>query len=1656
MNPQVDTATFEQMRDLYHQGQYLQAYEMSKQFGPLREWTDPQMRVLGGRMAHNLGAERLGRVLHRLAYQENPEIPEVRYFYTLSMSSRWGPLETWRRIERGGDLEGPSEITADWRALKAMTLALLRDFESAEKNLQAALDLHPDRSWLHVCRTFLLERQDRPDDALATAAHALELRPWYRPAVQNLAHRLVQVHRDEDAQALMREGVERLESGDLRIQLAALLLETQQYEEARELYESLPKYMPLADLERKRPEWLAARRADAAYYCNDYEQAIEQARSTDSKFYKALADRLEENKPDAKRVVLPVKFVRQNHLTCAPATLSALSGYWERPVEHLELAEEICFDGTPAHCERRWADSNGFVTREFRVTIEVASQLIDRGVPFTLTTVDPGNAHLQAVIGYDDYRHTLVIRDPGERHYDEFPLTEMLEHYAACGPRGMVMAPADQEHLLEGIEFPEAEFYDLLFECELALEEHDRERAQAALAKMETLDENHRLTLRARGNIAHYDGNTSDLLAVVESLLEKFPDDVNTIMSKLACLQELGRREDRVELLETQIAKPDCDPIFWSRYASELVDDAREHDKATYYLRRAAKYRPHDVAAYDLLGSVLMEQQQYDEAITLYRFAACLSELNERQAQTYFFAARVQDQTKAAMRLIKDRFERFGKKSSQPMRTLCWAYDQLERTTDAFKVLEIALKHHPEDAELLLYAALFCGRFGKLKQAHKLLEKAKGKSHQNAWRRSAASLAYFDGDLETALQHWLEVLKSDPLDLTAHRFAADLLGDTQGPQAALEHLRKYVDRFPHSYALNMLLIETLRDEDPDEMQTVLERFIEMNPTDAWALRELAFHMIRQNEYDGVATVINRAHEIEPTHPAVGYVRGSLARHRQNLEQAREHFRESLREAVDYEYSVSALLECCESRVEREEALEFVYGELQSQVTFGDGLLAYQMLAAQTLEPDVLLERLREARKKRPDLWHSWSAEIRQLSNMQRHEEAVALADKASDRFPLLPRIWIDRAMACAACGNIDGEIESLQQAKEINPSWGEPARLLSEAYEKKGDLQSAREEIERVIGSEPRDVRNHGFLASLMWDMGERDEAVETIVKALQMQPGYSWGWGVLREWAAILDRNEMVINLTRELTEKRPRDYRAWLLYAESLGEREQVDQAVEALNRAIQINPSNLDAYNQKAAQLAHAGRFDEALQATRPVAFSGQVPLELQARAAWIEGERGNIETAVSMMEQVLRQDRDYFWAWHRLAEWYNFVENDDKYHAAAKEMIRLEPQNWVAWGYMGDAELRRDNKAEAKRYFLQAVQLSPSYGFATSRLMDLQLEDKEYDAAIETLQLASPHLSEDWRLSEEIRIESLRGDQDAAFRLMRRLAVTPAEDSQAIDAAVESLWRADWAEQALPLIDELLNLPDAQPGVAFVYVHLSTTMDRYETCERRLKTIQDRPEVYKEGVRKFIEEMGESEHEAPRLHAFIAQHRQWLHADLELWETVGDAFNACGQYDKALEWMGSWQSRQGVQASHALTVAFAYWEQLKPHEAIEATRFVLNNLPPDQSAPAHLTFAAFYELAYGSPETCLDAVSMIDPGRLSGLYNLLYQYVVTVLENLSTGRPYGELQAQLTAIYESLPEGVREAPFLKWQYKVMSWRAADLHGKWLKAMWLKWRI
>ena len=363
-------------------------------------------------------------------------------------------------------------------------------------------------------------------------------------------------------------------------------------------------------------------------------------------------------------------------------------------------------------------------------------------------------------------------------------------------------------------------------------------------------------------------------------------------------------------------------------------------------------------------------------------------------------------------------------------------------------------------------------------------------------------MASVRGDLAGSLDLWRQVLEAEPGAIDANRAVARRLAETQGRAAALEHLAGACERFPHNYALHQAWIEWLRADGPAAVEPAVRRLLVIHPADAWAGRELAIVLARQGRHEEAADAMLLATMLEPSSPSEAAVRGQVLEMAGHRDESRAAYRDAIRRSVDMEFALNRLVDSCDSRAERTEALAFIEGELVRQVIFGDGLLAFARLARGRMDPDALLASLRAAREARPDLWHAWSALVHQLVERGRSDEAMEVAREATSRFPLQAATWLDLATACRASNDRAGELDALDRALRLNPGWGHAARQRAMALEKDGDHAGSRSVLERAVAHAPLDAHNHGWLADTLWRLGEREPALERLVQAIRLEPG--------------------------------------------------------------------------------------------------------------------------------------------------------------------------------------------------------------------------------------------------------------------------------------------------------------------------------------------------------------------------------------------------------------------------------------------------------------------------------------------------------------------------------------------------------------------------
>jgi tetratricopeptide (TPR) repeat protein len=1620
----ISPSRFTHVVELYDQSMYVRAYHAAEQIAPLVEWEGTAARLLAGRIAATVGSPRLARKLQLQAYRHDPNNWEARYYYARMVLRYRGALEAWQFLQQHDRdptlATAPLKIHSDWLAFHAFVLAQMRDFEAAEPWLSRAEKVAPDNVWVWVERAKVFELQDRYEDALSVLRYALMLQPWFRPTIQTSAHTLVLQGRDEEALRMLAQASQHVECAWLVEQMTNLQIELGQYEAARQSLERFAELSP-----RMEPEVLAqwqAQRAEAAYLSGDTAAALEFAQQCSAPALHKFAAQLQQGA--GRRVVLPVGFVRQHHLTCTPATLATLSRYYQMPAEHLSIAEAICHDGTSAYNERQWALKNGYAAREFRVTWENAVALLDRKIAFTLGTIDPGGGHLQAVIGYDQWHHSLILRDPAERPYREVEANKLLTRYQACGPRGMALVPARQAERLNSLPLTESDAYDHLFALQEALEKHDREAANGIYQAMRQSYDEHRLTLQARLALATYDGDQMQLLMCYDKLLQLYPDDVNYQLSKVLCLRTQAQRQQRLDYLKQICTERRSHPLLWVEYARALGEDARQLPLALRWLRRALRRGALNARSVHLLADFHWQQQRREEALALYRFAASLDDTDEQCAQAFFLAARQLNQTEAALDFLQSRVQRQGEKSGRPFQTLFQALEQLGKKREAMAALATGLEKLPRDGQLKLYAVEVYARYGQFEQAAALLHKAQAQTARNEYLRAAAALAQYRSEHQEALQHWLQIAEAEPLASDAHQQVAQLLAETESPQAAVDYLRERLARAPHSTRLRELLVVHLRN-DPAAAEAELQILLKHEPTNDWAQRQLADVLLTLRRADEAWRASEAACRLHPSSPENHCTRGRIFAQLGQTAQAREALRTAITLSADHTPAIVHLLATTTTAAERREALFLLHQELMRQVISGEGLLTFRNAAQETLAPEELLPLLRDIFKQRAEMPLVWSALITQLTEMNQLHEAFSLARQASERFPLTARAWLDLAAVHEARQEHEPQMQALQHAVSLEPSWLLAVQKLAEAHERQGQWSQAQSVLEQAIAHAPLNHFLRGSLAEVQWKAGEKARALTSIQRALALEPDYDWGWRALRTWSQEVHHPSLALQCARELTTKRPGDPRSWLILARTLKGEEALPEQLAALDRAIQLNPRLIEAHSWRAFLLADAGRFDEALRACRPAALAPTFPAELLSAEAHITAQCGDLPKALQKLRAVLKTAPNYAPGWERIARWYRTLEQEKDYLEAARQLTRLMPDYAVAHGYLGEAKLWNGDRAGAKEAFRRAFALAPDYDFAGLTLFDLHWEDKEVPAAEQVLAQLEQTVGSDATTLRTLKLAAHNKNQIKIQKHLFALCVSPAARTNYLDEAVQLLIATKFQTDVDIVVEDALALPGVNPHVGRLWVQRCAAQNKLDHCLHRLQAYADNAGRFWHRAAQAYLEIAATNQASEQVRQFVQKYPVLLNNETESWAAVGSALYNIGDLAEAVEWMSDWHVRPDVASWMLWELSLALRDLQREDEAKEVGLHAVN-LPEDHRTGSHLALLSLDEALAGHIADATQHVEKIAPHAMREWERLLVT-LATSLSQFHQARTEGRTIGP--AIIDELLKVAQQAPWLR---------------------------
>lgn len=1541
-------ALVELARQLNRDGRYLDAQPLIPRLEALG--TVPAL-VMAARLLGHLGARRESEARMMRLWRSHRDDAEALVEMARATAYRRGAFRAWRLMQaKPLPAWAPAPIAADWHSLRGFVLGSLRDFEGARRAHGEALALAPGDSWIHVEWAYTCEQKDAYDEAVAAAERALSMAPRSRAATQVLAHLYTLVDRDADAIRLLEQALADGQSGAVALQLAELQLERGEHEACLQSLSLAERFHPLAD-KTLRP-WIDARRTDAALALGRLQDAAAHARRAGGEFYEGIAARIDEGRWQAQRTVLPVGFVRQHALTCAPATLTALCRYWGREAAHLEIAEKICYDGTPYHSERQWSQEQGFVTREFTVDGPTARSLVDAGIPFTLSTVHTASGHLQAVVGYDLMRGTLLIRDPFKRTHNEFDAESLFSSHRSTGPRGMLLLPPGEAHRLAGIELPEAPVWDLYHGFMTALSAHRRDDAAEALAGLESGFAGHRLALWARRSMAAYDNDPNAELAVTEALLERYPDDNNLRLAKASLLAAVGSRAQQAAWWESFAAGVSGDPVALTRHADFLSDDGRELRAARKLYERVLSAVPGHAPAWSGLAYATWQRGKRSLACEIAYYAACLADMNEVFADTHFRMCRILGRASDGIEFLRARAERLGRLSSSPVITLFTQLDALERGHEAFEALERGLALRPQDGGLLLFAADMQLRYGRHDRAGELLERAQPHAYRPAWLRLRARWLRETRRSDEALACAHQAAELDPRDVGLNRLIAALVLQREGRAAALAYLRAACEKQPHHLELQQMFVGWLGTDEHHEAIAVLRRLVERNPAHVWAHRELAYRLSGRNDHEGAWAAASEALRLAPqqthTHSTLGYVRLREGR----LDEARRHLREALAISVDNDYALDTLVSLETTLEGRRGALQFVQGELERQVTLGDALLTYQECAQTVFDDDELQATLDGMLRTRDDLWQAWTAVAIQQMRRNEHEKAIELLGEAIGRFPLVPRLHVEQARALILCGRRDAARERLAQALQIAPGWQRPVRMFVETVmDEATGYERALPVLDAALHREPEDADLRALRARIRLRMGERELARSELEAALQADPSLRWGWDLLDEIHRQDGRPGETLALARRICEQQSGNVSAWMRLADHATD---TDSALEAVNRGLALEPRHEAAFEAKLNILFRARRLDELEHALAAAPWPEGMPINMAAFKARLERARDNHLSAVRRMRELLASDPSRYWLWQELADWHDEKNENEAYREAAGHLVRLAPNHSAAHGYLAHASHKCGDLDTAGRHYARALEIDPAYLFVGLRLADIHTGRGEFDAARSVLQALRAHHDVSVLSLGELRAAVRQGDRAAACDRLADIVRRRDEAAGPCDDALALMKEAGWADAAMQVIEAAFSQgPCARSACRWWLARLEPGWLPGSHTRRLLRALAADP------ARSLMVSLLEQLAATPDpyiLRSVLRRHRQDIARDMGAWGALGYLYISHGRYDKARAWLADWRSREDVPGWILDNHALACRDQRDDAQAREASLASLALDPRNTDAMAWLAIDA----------------------------------------------------------------------------------------------------
>jgi tetratricopeptide (TPR) repeat protein len=271
----------------------------------------------------------------------------------------------------------------------------------------------------------------------------------------------------------------------------------------------------------------------------------------------------------------------------------------------------------------------------------------------------------------------------------------------------------------------------------------------------------------------------------------------------------------------------------------------------------------------------------------------------------------------------------------------------------------------------------------------------------------------------------------------------------------------------------------------------------------------------------------------------------------------------------------------------------------------------------------------------------------------------------------------------------------------------------AEEYFQQGKLEEAIRTYELAIRADPTIVENYVPLVRLLVFQGRIDEGLEYAETALFVNPDYAPARAI------------------RAMT----LDWKSARL--ENQGLKEEADdlmiQALGEINRVIEQDPTLAEAYAFKAEILFDLGNYQEADEAINNALQLNPKSLDVQRVAGYLAEFRGYRDEAIQHYSEAIRIESNLPLLHLALGRTYIAAGEINLARDSLQKAIALNPTNSEYHYFMGYAYFVIGERELASDSFKQAIELRPNYPAAHCQLGLIYYQNRNWEGALPELEI-----------------------------------------------------------------------------------------------------------------------------------------------------------------------------------------------------------------------------------------------------------------------------------------------------------------------------------